>query len=194
MKGIENIAQRILADAEQEAGALRDEAEKKAAEARAAADREAQELKDSLRREGEAEAKRQYDLLLAAQETEDRKQLLAAKQELVARAFDRAVEQLCALEDEPYALLLAKLAASAAETKQEKIILNERDKARVGSRVVEEANRLTGGSLILAEETRPIVGGLILSQGKIEVNCALDTLAALRRNELAGKASALLFG
>ena len=194
MKGIENIAQRIREDAEREAAALRDEAEKKAAEARAAADREAQELKDSLRREGEAEARRQYDLLLAAQETEDRKQLLAAKQELVARAFDRAVEQLCAMEDGPYALLLAKLAASAAETKQEKIILNERDKARVGSRVVEEANRLTGGSLSLAEETRPIMGGLILSQGKIEVNCALDTLAALRRNELAGKASALLFG
>ena len=104
------------------------------------------------------------------------------------------MEQLCALEDEPYAKLLARLAASAAETKQEKIILNERDKARVGARVVEEANRLCSGSLTLAEECRPIVGGLILSQGKIEVNCALDTLAALRRNELAGKASALLFG
>ena len=194
MKGIENIAQRIREDAEQEAGVLLAEAEKRASETRAAADREAQELKDSLRREGEAEAQRQYDLLLAAEETENRKQLLAAKQERVARAFDRAVEQLCALEDEPYALLLAKLAASAAETKQEKIILNERDKARVGSRVAEEANRLCGGSLSLAEETRPIVGGLILSQGKIEVNCALDTLAALRRNELAGKASALLFG
>ena len=112
----------------------------------------------------------------------------------MARAFQRAVEQLCALEDEPYAQLLARLAASAAETKQEQIILNERDRARVGARVVEEANRLCSGSLTLAEECRPIVGGLILSQGKIEVNCALDTLAALRRNELAGKASALLFG
>ena len=112
----------------------------------------------------------------------------------MARAFQRAVEQLCALEDEPYAKLLARLAASAAETKQEKIILNERDKARVGARVAEEANRLCSGSMTLAEECRPIVGGLILSQGKIEVNCALDTLAALRRNELAGKASALLFG
>ena len=161
---------------------------------RAAADREAGQLRETLRKEGEAETARQYDLLLAAEETENRKQLLSAKQELVARAFQRAVEQLCALEDEPYAQLLARLAASAAETKQEQIILNELDKARVGARVVEEANRLCSGSLTLAEECRPIVGGLILSQGKIEVNCALDTLAALRRNELAGKASALLFG
>ena len=194
MKGIENIALRIREDAEQEAKALLAGAEQRAAEAKAAADREAAALKEELCREGENEARRQYDLLLAAEETENRKQLLTAKQELVARAFDRAVEQLCALEDEPYALLLAKLAAAAAETKREQIILNERDRARVGSRVVEEANRLSGGSLSLAEETRPIVGGLILSQGKIEVNCALDTLAALRRNELAGKVSALLFG
>ena len=194
MKGIENIALRIREDAEQEAKALLADAEARAAEAKAAADREAAALKEELCREGENEARRQYDLLLAAEETENRKQLLTAKQELVARAFDRAVEQLCALEDEPYALLLAKLAAAAAETKREQIILNERDRARVGSRVVEEANRLSGGSLSLAEETRPIVGGLILSQGKIEVNCALDTLAALRRNELAGKVSALLFG
>ena len=70
MKGIENIAQRIREDAEKEAGALLEEAEKRASETRAAADREAQELKDSLRREGEAEAQRQYDLLLAAEETE----------------------------------------------------------------------------------------------------------------------------
>ena len=194
MKGIENIAQRIREEAQQEAKDLVTQAEQKAAEARAAADREAGALRETLRKEGEAEAARQYDLLLAAEETEDRKQLLGAKQELVARAFQRAVEQLCALEDEPYAQLLARLAASAAETKQEQIILNERDKARVGARVVEEANRLCSGSLTLAEECRPIVGGLILSQGKIEVNCALDTLAALRRNELAGKASALLFG
>ena len=194
MKGIENIALRIREDAQQEAKDLLAQAERQAAQARADADREAEALRDTLRREGEADAKRQYDLLVAAQETETRKQLLTSKQELVSRAFTRAVEQLCALEDGPYAALLARLAASAVETGKEKIILNERDKARVGKQVVEEANRLCSGSLTLAEETRPIVGGLILSQGKIEVNCALDTLAALRKNELAGKASALLFG
>ena len=194
MKGIENIALRIREDAQQEAKDLLAQAERQAAQARADADREAEALRDTLRREGEADAKRQYDLLVAAQETETRKQLLTSKQELVSRAFTRAVEQLCALEDGPYAALLARLAASAVETGKEQIILNERDKARVGKQVVEEANRLCSGSLTLAEETRPIVGGLILSQGKIEVNCALDTLAALRKNELAGKASALLFG
>ena len=42
-------------------------------------------------------------------------------------------------------------------------------------------------------EKRGIIGGLILSQGRIEMNCALDTLAALHRSELAGEAAGLLF-
>ncbi len=193
MNGIDKIAQRILADARKEAEAMTAEAEQKAADARAAADKEAKDLQESLRREGEAEAQRRYDLLLASADTESRKQLLHLKQELVDRTFARAVELLAGLEDGEYVRLLASLAASASETKQEKIILNERDRARVGARVAEEANRLTGGSLTLAEETRPIVGGLILSQGRIEVNCALDTLAELRRNELAGQVSRQLF-
>ena len=58
--------------------------------------------------------------------------------------------------------------------------------------IVAEA-RKAGKQLSLSEETRPIVGGLILSQGRIEVNCALDTLAAQRRSELSGEAARLLF-
>ena len=57
-----------------------------------------------------------------------------------------------------------------------------------------EALKGAGTELTLSEETRPIVGGLILSQGRIEINCALDRLAALHRSELAGEAARLLFG
>ena len=61
-------------------------------------------------------------------------------------------------------------------------------------RIDQKEGRISGKQLGLSEETRPIVGGLILSQGKIEVNCALDTLAALRRSELSAEAAGLLFG
>ena len=93
-----------------------------------------------------------------------------------------------------YVKLLASLAVKASETGREQIILNPRDREACGEAVVAEANRISGKQLSLSEETRPIVGGLILTQGKIEVNCALDTLAALRRNELSSEAAGLLFG
>ena len=89
---------------------------------------------------------------------------------------------------------MAKLAAAATETKQEAVILNDRDRALCGEQLVEQANRLCGGALTLSPETRPIVGGLILSQGKIELNCALDTLAELKKSALSAALSKRILG
>ena len=47
--------------------------------------------------------------------------------------------------------------------------------------------------LTLAEETRPIQGGFILLDGKVEVNCAFETLVRLQRTEMAAQVAAALF-
>ena len=49
------------------------------------------------------------------------------------------------------------------------------------------------GMLTLAEETRPIQGGFILLDGKVEVNCAFETLVRLQRTEMAAQVAAALF-
>jgi V/A-type H+-transporting ATPase subunit E len=194
MNGIEKIAARIVSDAQQEAAALKTETEKQAAEVRDAADRQARQLREQLAAEGEAAAEKQYQLLVSSAETEDKKETLRVKQELLTQVFDRAVDCLREMDGGRYVKLLASLAVKASETGREQIILNPRDREACGEAVVAEANRISGKQLSLSEETRPIVGGLILTQGKIEVNCALDTLAALRRNELSSEAAGLLFG
>ena len=194
MNGIEKIAARIVSDAQQEAAALKTETEKQAAEVRDAADRQAQQLRKQLTAEGEAAADKQYQLLVASAETEDKKETLRVKQELLTAVFDRAVGCLREMEGDRYVKLLASLAVKASETGSEQIILNAKDREACGEAVVAEANRMSGKQLSLSDETRPIVGGLILTQGKIEVNCALDTLAALRRHELSAEAAGLLFG
>lgn len=48
--------------------------------------------------------------------------------------------------------------------------------------------------LTLAEETRPIQGGFILMDGKVEVNCAFETLVRLQRTEMASQVADALFG
>ena len=115
------------------------------------------------------------------------------KQELLSEAFELAWKKLRSLDGDKYVSLLASLAAGARETGREEIILNESDRERYGEAIAAEANRICASSLTLSRQTRPIAGGLILSQGSIEVNCALDTLLSLRRNELAGAAAGLLF-
>ena len=172
---------------------MKSEAEKRAAELKAAADRHAEELRQTYLAEGDAEAEKQYSLLVSAAETEAKKDLLRVKQDVLSEAFDRAVLYLRNLEKERYVKLLSSLARKASETGSEEIILNPEDREKLGGALLEELKR-SGSRLTLSEETRPIVGGLILSQGRIEINCALDTLADLHRSELAGEAARLLFG
>ncbi len=192
MNGIDKVAARIISDAQQEASALKEETQARAAELKDAADRHAAELRRALLAEGDEEAEKQYALLVAAAETDARKETLRVKQDLLSEAFERAVLYLRSLDSERYVELLVGLARKASETGHEAIILSADDRVQFGQPLMSELKR-AGMELTLSEETRPIIGGLILSQGRIEVNCALDRLAALHRSELAGDAARLLF-
>lgn len=193
MNGIEKIAGRIISDARAEADAVRQEAETSANEVRQQAQQDAAALKAQLIQEGAAEAEALYARLVASADTDAKKSALSVKQELLSKAFSLAVDKLRALPEQDYIRLLASLAVHASETGKEQLILNADDREKYGEAIVKQANAISGKSLSLSEETRPIVGGLILSQGRIEINCTLDALAAQSRTELSAEAAKLLF-
>lgn len=193
MNGIEKIAARIISDARAEADAVRQEAEASANEIRQQAQQDADSLNAQLIQEGSAEAEALYARLVAAADTDAKKSALAVKQELLGKAFALAVDKLRAMPDQDYIRLLASLADKASETGTEQLILNADDREKYGEAIVKRANAVSGKSLTLSEETRPIVGGLILSQGRIEVNCTLDALAAQSRTGLSAEAAKRLF-
>ena len=198
MTGIENITGRIQADAQAEIDRIqadaRREAEKISAGYAARADRECAEL---LSR-GEKSARERGSRLVSAAEMESRKMTLAAKQEVLDQAFALALQKLLSLPQADYVALLARLAVSAAPAGQAQIILNPADREKLGAQVVAQANQLLSQSgskakLSLSEQTRPIQGGLLVSDGAVEVNCALETLVRLSRTEATGEVSRLLF-
>ena len=98
---------------------------------------------------GKEAAKRQEERLVSAAQMDAKKLLLAAKQACIDEAFDKAQSKLLALPDGEYAELLAKLAVKAAKTGKEEILLNAKDRERVGPQVVAWANTL------LAEAAAP---------------------------------------
>ena len=198
MTGIENITGRIQADAQAEIDRIqadaRREAEKISAGYAARADRECAEL---LSR-GEKSARERGSRLVSAAEMESRKMTLAAKQEVLDQAFALALQKLLSLPQADYVALLARLAVSAAPAGQAQIILNPADREKLGAQVVAQANQLLSqagskAKLSLSEQTRPIQGGLLVSDGAVEVNCALETLVRLSRTEATGEVSRLLF-
>lgn len=194
MNGIEKLTQQISADAQAEIDALLAEAQAKADAIAADYAQRAEKTAADIVSRGEAAAAQREERLASMAAMEGRKELLAAKQEMVGRAFDLALEKLCALPDEEYAALLTRLAVSASNTGREQLIFSQKDRTRVGKAVVTAANEaIPGGHLTLSEQTRPIRGGFILSDGDIEVNCAFETLVRLQRGEISGDVADVLF-
>lgn len=97
---------------------------------------------------------------------EARKRVLAAKQDVIEAAFEKALARLCALPREKMVPLLARLAAVYAETGEEEVILPPASRRAYGQDVVDQANQLIGeGHLTLGPAEEGIAGGLLLAAG-----------------------------
>ena len=197
MNGIENITAKILADAQAEIAALEAETEAHCQAILAQAEADAKNAYwQALNEEAQCAAQRSARAHNAA-ELEVRKQILSAKQEMLDAAFKSALEKLCSLPEADYVTTLAALAAAAA-LGGERVIFSPMDRNRVGKKVVVAANNLLeaqgkAAGLTLAEQTRDIPGGLILERGRVEINCAFDSMIAAQRSRLTGEVAKVLF-
>lgn len=195
MKGIENINRRIGEQVQAEIDGILSQAGEEAAAItarwQAQAERETAERKARNERAGAEHEER----LVSVAQMESRKTLLAAKQEMVEKAFSLALDKLCAMPDEQYVAVAAELLTRAAADGRGAVVFSAADRERVGAAAVAEANRRLGdkGALTLAEETRNIRGGFILSNGNIEVNCTFETLVRLNKGTMSGEVAKLLF-
>lgn len=198
MKGTEKIIAHIRADGDAEAKKIIDAASKQAEEKRAESFKAALSEYEKLMQAGNAECE---DILSGSRriaEMEAKKSVLSVKQEMISAAFDAAREEIVNMPRDKYTQFLARMAAEAATSGMEEIVLNARDKAEVGKAVCKAANELlsakgTPGKLTVSEETADISGGVIVRFGGIETNCSIDALIRQRRSGLSTEVAAALF-
>ena len=194
MDGIEKITGRIAEDAGREIGEINAEARRQADEIMARYEAQAQRESEEILSRGRRNADERVERLASVAQLDARKLELAAKQEMLSRAYDLALEQLVNLPDKEYVDLLADLAVKASSTGREAVIFSQKDRARYGKAVVTQANEKLGdGHLTMSEQSRPIQGGLILSDGDVEVNCTFETLVRLQRGEMDREVAKVLF-
>ncbi len=194
MDGIEKITGRIAEDAGREIGEINAEARRQADEIMARYEAQAQRESEEILSRGRRNADERVERLASVAQLDARKLELAAKQEMLSKAYDLALEQLVNLPDKEYVDLLADLAVKASSTGREAVIFSQKDRARYGKAVVTQANEKLGdGRLTMSEQTRPIKGGLILSDGDVEVNCTFETLVRLQRGEMDREVAKVLF-
>ena len=184
MNGIEKITRRIDADAQEEIDRILADAQTQADEitgryrAQAAA-----EDHDLLARSERAASEREERLVSAAQ-MEARKTLLAAKQEMVEKAYQRAMEKLRSLPREQYTELLAAMLVRASSTGREEVIFSPEDRSGVGKAAVARANELAKaaapdlplGDGVLADLlNRAVAGDSAIAQGTAMLTVSQET-------------------
>ena len=149
MNGIEKITARIDADTQAEIDRILADANAQA-EAIGAKYRAQAEAEDAdLLAKGRRAAAEREERLVSAAQMEARKSLLTVKQELVERAYQRALEKLCSLPKEQYVELLAVMLVRASSTGKEEVVFTPRDREDIGRAAVSRANEL------LAKEAAP---------------------------------------
>ena len=198
MKGTEKIIAHIRADGDAQAKKIIDEASTQAEELRAESFKAALAEYEKLMQAGNAECE---DILSGSRriaEMEAKKSVLSVKQEMISAAFDAAREEIVNMPRDKYTQFLARMAAEAAASGMEEIVLNARDKAEVGKSVCKAANELlsakgTPGKLTVSEDTADISGGVIVRFGGIETNCSIDALIRQCRSGLSTEVAAVLF-
>ena len=142
MNGIEKITGQIDADIQKEIDDLTAQAQAQASEIGAGYDRQAQEQTQAILERGKRDAALRRERLGSVAQLEARKLTLSAKQEMVGRAFDLALQKLVDLPEADYIALLARLAVEASRTGREQVIFSQKDRARYGKQVVTQANEI----------------------------------------------------
>lgn len=198
MNGIEKITERIAAQNDTDIKALMNRAE---AQAKAVYESYAAAADDDYKatvKKGEKDARERVERLGSVAQLEARKLQLAAKQEMLEKAFELAYQKLLSLPEDRYAELLTRLAVGASTTGSEALIFSQTDRSRYGKRVVIAANEQLGkegrpGNLTLSEESRDFQGGLYVQDGNVETNCTFRALIRLQRQNTAKDVAAVLF-
>ena len=198
MNGIDKITARIETDAVADAARIAQEVKAQCEAIRAEGEKKAQESYWEKVRQGVASAEDRVQRLAKTADMEARKSVLSFKQSIVAQAFDKAEAKLNALTGDEYVTFLATLAAKAAVTGTEEIVLTAGDKKDYGKKVVEQANAALKAAgktakLALSDEEGSFGRGLVCRQGSVSVNCTVEALMAQARENMASDVAAELF-
>lgn len=196
MNNIESIVKKIADDSKLSA-------EQKIAEAQQEAQQivsDYQAQADKIMQDAQAQAQKQASVIAERVESQSglirRNLMLQYKREAIEQAFQKSLEVLCAQDADKQVTLLSDAAVKYLSA-DAKVILNEKDKAAFGEKLVSEISRKLQAanknySVSLSADAGSMQGGMILAEGSIETNLSYEILVKNIRDELEGEVAKVL--
>ncbi|NYT00630.1 MAG: hypothetical protein GKB99_02765 [Methanocellales archaeon] len=198
--GIEEIKQKILADANEVAKKIIEEAEEKAKPIVDEARDEAKQIKKEFKEKAVLEAEAKKKRLLALARLEARKNVLSARHDMTELAFVEAVNKLCGLADKEYLAIIKEMFMSVdMPDGNVEVLFSTRDKKRISHDFLKEVEKelaMKGKKvkLTLSGDSRDISGGFILRKGRIEFNNSFEAVIKMQRDVIESEVARILFG
>ncbi len=190
---VENITQKILSEANSYAENSIKTAENQSAEIINKAKHEADSIISDIAEKSNTEIDVIKSRKISAGKLQERKMILAAKQDSVKKSFDKALEKISTMSEDKYINYLVEEISKIPNCEGE-IILNEKDKKKIGEKLVKAVNeKLKGDKVVLGKSTVQTKGGFILRNGDIEVNNTFEMILSSIREGLTFEVANELF-
>jgi V/A-type H+-transporting ATPase subunit E len=192
---VDDIIARIQADAREAAERILAEGREEAESVKAEAQAKAEEQKNEFRARAEQRAAEERNRITTLARLSARRELLDAKQVLIDRVFAEAAERIEKMQQKDYQAFVARLLIEQSETGEEEVLVGRNEK-RIDQAFLDGVSKEIGKGkgLTLSEERRPIRAGVVLRSGRVETNCALETILRDAREKLETEIASVLFG
>jgi V/A-type H+-transporting ATPase subunit E len=192
------LREKIIADAEAEAGKIVEGGTAEAKTILDAARTEADKITSDFKTRAEAEAREHVRRQVSLRELEARKAVLTEKGKTIDKVFEQALDELRRRDREGGYSLTRDLLLKAIEAGDEEIIVSPEDRKSINDSFLKDLNEKlaeTGrrGEVTLSEETRNIRGGFVLRRGRRETNATFETLLSMLRDDVETEVAGLLF-
>ena len=182
----QNIIDKILSDAKDEAAKIEEAAKKEAdkiiAEAQAKADKESLKAQEAAKDEADkAVAKEPSPAQMRAKQM-----LLSEKQQCIEEAVKEAEKQLKELSDAEYKVVILNMIMTAKKEEGNEIILSSADKEAFGKDIENLGYKVS-------DECRDVNGGFVIKNGDIEYNYSFESIISVEKEEINLTAAKILF-
>lgn len=189
MSNLENLAAKIVEDANIKAEDILKEAKDNEILLLDKRIKEAEVLKHQMLEKTKIEAITVTKRIISNSQLTVRNEKLVAKQKMIDKVFECALEKLLEMNDKEYLELIKRYLLSMPIEGNEEIILPGKYKSLVSDEYLSEINaslKTTGkmGELKLSADARDIKSGFIVLKDGIEVNNTFESLVNSLRDEL----------
>lgn len=198
MSGTEKLKEKIIAEAEAQAEKVLKEARARAADITGRAETEADERYANLLAQAQEQAQERKRRVLTIANLDARKQILAAKEEMIEDTFSQALARLQTISPESYREIIFSMILATAQNGDEELIISPEQQDAFDVPFLDRLNkalRKNGkkGEIALAAQTRPLKGGFVLSAGAVEINNSFNALLSMQRDQLEPAVAEMLF-